>query len=65
MARIARRNSRKLRLLAILTAGAVLGSSAHPALAQQEGRRKRSSTQESKPIELAPDQITQLTKIAN
>ncbi|MBN8598978.1 MAG: Sec-dependent nitrous-oxide reductase [Planctomycetes bacterium] len=36
-----------------------------PAGAQQEGRRRRGAAQEAKAVELAPDQVAQLTKIAN
>ena len=52
-------------MLAIIVAGTTLGSFATEAGAQQEGRRRRSATQEAKAVELAPDQVAQLTKIAN
>lgn len=35
------------------------------ASAQQEGRRRRSAAQETKPVELTAEQVGQLTKIAN
>jgi len=52
-------------LLVLLAVGTVLGCLAPTASAQQEGRRRRSGAQEAKPVELAPDQVSQLTKIAN
>jgi nitrous-oxide reductase len=52
-------------LLTLLCVGTALSCIAPDAAAQQEGRRRRSQTQEAKPLELAPDQVAQLTKIAN
>ncbi len=64
-----RRSDRSFRfrfpLLAVLAAGAVIGGLAAQSWAQQEGRRKRGGDQEAKPIELAPDQVARLTKVAN
>lgn len=52
-------------LLLSLAAGLLLTGVATDASAQQESRRRRGGAQEVKPIELAPDQLAQLTKIAN
>ncbi len=51
-------------LLAAVAAGAMLSCLGGEALAQQEGRRRRGG-QEAKPIELTPEQVASLTKIAN
>lgn len=48
-----------------ILAGAVLVESTVPAAqAQQEGRRRR-TTQEARPVELTPDQVAQLNRVAN
>jgi nitrous-oxide reductase len=52
-------------LLLSLAAGLLLTCVVTDASAQQESRRRRGGAQEVKPIELAPDQLAQLTKIAN
>lgn len=52
-------------VVAMLAAGTLLSLVAMPAGAQQEGRRRRGAAQEAKAVELAPDQVAQLTKIAN
>jgi nitrous-oxide reductase len=53
-------------LLAMAIAAACAASLASaPASAQTESRRRRSATQEAKPVELTPEQQAQLTKIAN
>ncbi|MBX3385034.1 MAG: Sec-dependent nitrous-oxide reductase [Phycisphaeraceae bacterium] len=48
-----------------MAACVALSVAAPEALAQQEGRRRRGGAQEAKPIELTPDQVGQLTRIAN
>ncbi len=52
-------------LAASLAAVTMLASIVPDALAQQEGRRRRRSADEAKPIELTPEQVGQLTTIAN
>ena len=49
----------------LLAAGAALACFSPDAMAQQEGRRRRSGAQEAKPVEITPEQLSQLTKIAN
>ncbi|HLO39432.1 MAG TPA: Sec-dependent nitrous-oxide reductase, partial [Phycisphaerales bacterium] len=50
----------------LLIAGTLLTSTSTQALAQQEGRRRRSSSaQPAKPVELNPEQAAQLTRIAS
>ncbi len=51
--------------LTILTGGIVFESVMPTAMAQQEGRRRRGGAQEAKPLELTPDQVAQLTRVAN
>lgn len=54
------------RTLALGLAAAVAAASLCPsALAQQEGRRRRGGQQEARPVELTPEQVAQLTRIAN
>jgi len=65
MADTDRPNRRSRVFLSLIVAGTALGFFASAADAQQEGRRRRSATQEAKPVELAPEQVSQLTKIAN
>jgi len=60
-----RTNRGRKALLAMIVSGTALGWFASPAGAQQEGRRRRGAAQEAKAVELAPDQVAQLTKIAN
>lgn len=57
------RTSHRLLVLAI-AAGAAL-SCTSLASAQQEGRRRRGGSAEAKPLALTPEQVTQLTKVAN
>ncbi|HZW11485.1 MAG TPA: Sec-dependent nitrous-oxide reductase [Phycisphaerales bacterium] len=52
-------------LLTLLCVGTALACVAPDASAQQEGRRRRGQAAEAKPVELAPAQVAQLTKIAN
>ncbi|MFN7020583.1 MAG: Sec-dependent nitrous-oxide reductase [Phycisphaerales bacterium] len=49
----------------LLICGLVAGCLTADALGQQEGRRRRRDAQEVKPIELTPEQVGQLTRIAN
>ena len=49
----------------LLAAGAAFACFSTDAMAQQEGRRRRSGVQEAKPVEITPEQLAQLTKIAN
>ncbi len=54
----------------VLAAAALLGATAMEltvpqAHAQTEGRRRRSAAQEAKPLELTPEQVAMLSKIAN
>ncbi len=65
MRHIPRLHATTAAFLTILAGGIVCESVMPTAMAQQEGRRRRSGTQEAKPLELTPDQITQLTKVAN
>lgn len=66
MKRSAHPHPRAAGIVALLIAGTVFGALAADADAQQEGRRRRrSSAQEAKPIELAPAQVAELTRIAN
>lgn len=51
-------------LLAALAAGAIMPCLTEQGWAQ-EGRRRRGATQEAKPVELTPDQVAHLTRIAN
>jgi nitrous-oxide reductase len=52
--------------LMLLCAGAALEMTTQDAQAQQEGRRRRrTAAEEAKPIELTPDQVAQLTRVAN
>ncbi len=48
----------------MLLAGTLMEATTQSAFAQTEGRRRR-STQEAKPLELTPDQVAKLSKIAN
>jgi nitrous-oxide reductase len=48
-----------------LVAGTVLGTASSDAEAQESRRRRRSSTEEAKPIELTQAQVADLTKVAN
>ncbi|MFO0784092.1 MAG: Sec-dependent nitrous-oxide reductase [Phycisphaerales bacterium] len=62
------RNSKSTVL--VLTAATLLGATAMEfttpqAHAQTEGRRRRSAAQEVKPLELTPEQVAMLSKIAN
>ncbi|MBL8880542.1 MAG: Sec-dependent nitrous-oxide reductase [Phycisphaerales bacterium] len=50
---------------AIFAGGALLASLTPEALAQQEGRRRRSGAEEAKPVQLTTEQVAQITKIAN
>ncbi len=60
------RNRAVLSMLTLsLAAGAVLQATAPDAIAQTEGRRRRSSSQEAKPVELTAEQVGMLTKLAN
>ncbi len=52
-------------VLTLAMAGVVAGWLAPSALAQQETRRRRAGSQDNKPVELAPDQVAQITKLAN
>ncbi len=52
-------------LLALVGIGAVLEFTTSTAMAQQEGRRRRGGAAEAAPIEMTPDQIARLTKVAN
>lgn len=63
MERIFRKRAAASALFAVLAAGLVLDS-AMPAASAQEGRRRRGGA-EAKPVELTPDQVAQLTKLAN
>lgn len=51
--------------LTLLASVLLVDAFASDASAQQEGRRRRGGQQEQKPIELTPDQIATLTRIAN
>ncbi len=52
--------------LMLFCAGAALEVTTQDAQAQQEGRRRRrTAAEEAKPIELTPDQVAQLTRVAN
>lgn len=57
------RTSHRLLILSIV-AGAAL-SCASIANAQQEGRRRRGAAAEAKPLALTPEQVAQITKVAN
>ncbi|MBX3384825.1 MAG: Sec-dependent nitrous-oxide reductase [Phycisphaeraceae bacterium] len=52
-------------MAALLCAAAATGVMVCEADAQQEGRRRRGGQQEARPIEITPDQVAQLTRIAN
>ena len=58
------RHTRATTLLIVTVAGALL-SVLSPEAAAQEGRRRRGGQQEAKPVELLPEQVASLTKIAN
>ena len=60
-----RRNRLPVSLLLATAAGVLLSCLAPDASAQQEGRRRRGGAQEVKPLDLTPDQVAQLTKVAN
>ncbi len=60
-----RRNRLPVSLLVATAAGVLLSCLAADASAQQEGRRRRGGAQEVKPLDLTPDQVAQLTKVAN
>lgn len=51
--------------LTILAGGIVCETFMPSALAQQEGRRRRGGAAEARPVELTPDQVAQLTRVAN
>ncbi|HEX2838824.1 MAG TPA: hypothetical protein VHN77_11950, partial [Phycisphaerales bacterium] len=54
-----------LGVLAVVFAGLAVGVFSPNAAAQESRRRRRSDAAEAKPIELSPDQVAQLTKVAN
>jgi len=61
-----KRSTTRTRLaLFTLAAGAAVGVLATNADAQETSRRRRSAQQEAKPVELTPEQVAQLTKVAN
>ncbi len=49
----------------LLVVGAITSALTPELLAQQEGRRRRGGAQEAKPIELTPENVAQISKIAN
>ncbi|MBX3315732.1 MAG: Sec-dependent nitrous-oxide reductase [Phycisphaeraceae bacterium] len=59
------RNRLPVSLLLATAAGVLLSCVVPDAVAQQEGRRRRGGEQEVKPLNLTPDQVAQLTKVAN
>ncbi|MBX3404060.1 MAG: Sec-dependent nitrous-oxide reductase [Phycisphaeraceae bacterium] len=50
--------------ITILAGGVLLESSVPAAMAQQEGRRRRAAA-DARPVELTPDQVAQLNRVAN
>lgn len=61
---LARPSLARTLLLAAVATGPLLAGLSTEALAQ-EGRRRRGAQQEVKPVELTPEQVAMLTKIAN
>ncbi|MFO0831499.1 MAG: Sec-dependent nitrous-oxide reductase [Phycisphaerales bacterium] len=59
------RRAGMLGLLTALCAGWVLSAVVPEASGQEARRRRRSEAAEAKPVELTPDQVAQLTRVAN